>query len=126
MKPTQRTTAKVIATDIGEVRVWRGGQYGSWHQEEALLPTIRFEAEDGRVVQTQLTDPLPGGVEIGDEVAIVYDAQRAEVATLESAERDRRAKGWLFVGGCAMIPLFFVMSCILMVVLFLLLAAVGS
>ena len=132
---TQSTTATVTA--IRE----EDRPYGT-APRKALLPTARFETQDGQMVETELAmwpwelpnygsamsrwpwkvSPL---IEVGDELPVVYDPQRPESAQLESVELHRRRGARRAQTGClimvGIIVIFFLMF--LLFVFFLLLSA---
>jgi hypothetical protein len=132
---TQSTTATVAATRQ-ETR-----PYGT-STREALLPTVRFETQDGRMVETELSmwpwelpnygsamsrwlwkvSPL---IEVGDELPVVYDPQRPESAQLESVELHRRHGAQRAQRYCLIMVGIIVIALLmfLLFVLFLLLAA---
>jgi hypothetical protein len=56
--PEKKVPAIVTAKSEGEM--------GTRH------PTVRFEAQGGQIVEKKLTDPLRGGIEVGDEVTVIY------------------------------------------------------
>jgi hypothetical protein len=111
----------------------------------AVFPTVRFEAQDGRTVETEFwmwLEELPNFrytswwrpakvssfIKVGDEVTVVYDPQHLETVQLESVERRRREQAQEFratVEGCFKVA--FVMAAVIvfgtfLVVVFLLLA----
>jgi hypothetical protein len=100
--PTTYKRVPALVTDIHISEVQGGARF----------PTVRWQTENGRIVEKKLADRLRDGIEVGDEVSVMYPSSSGhpeEDARLVPG--DRTPRPWpltcllLFV-----ILIFFLMS----------------